>query len=133
MIPSQYFCSKKSRNYTILVNLNQTWVRINDSICNNKWFVNTTIILFLNKKDLFEEKIQHSPLTICFPEYAGPNTYEDATAYVQTRFESLDERRAHSEVYTHLTCATNTENIRLVLDVVADVIIKNIMQECGLF
>jgi len=31
-------------------------MKLFDSICNNKWFVDTSIILFLNKKDLFEEK-----------------------------------------------------------------------------
>lgn len=46
-------------------------MKLFDSICNNKWFTDTSIILFLNKKDLFEEKITHSPLTICFPEYTG--------------------------------------------------------------
>lgn len=46
-------------------------MKLFDSICNNKWFVETSIILFLNKKDLFEDKIRHSPLTICFPEYKG--------------------------------------------------------------
>ena len=46
-------------------------MKLFDSICNNKWFTETSIILFLNKKDLFEEKIKRSPLTICFPEYPG--------------------------------------------------------------
>jgi hypothetical protein len=46
-------------------------MKLFDSICNSKWFVETSIILFLNKKDLFEEKIKRSPLTICFPEYTG--------------------------------------------------------------
>lgn len=46
-------------------------MKLFDSICNNKWFTDTSIILFLNKKDLFEEKIKRSPLTICYPEYAG--------------------------------------------------------------
>ena len=46
-------------------------MKLFDSICNNKWFVDTSIILFLNKKDLFEEKIRKSPLSICFPEYSG--------------------------------------------------------------
>lgn len=46
-------------------------MKLFDSICNSKWFVETSIILFLNKKDLFEEKISRSPLTICFPEYTG--------------------------------------------------------------
>lgn len=46
-------------------------MKLFDSICNNQWFVDTSIILFLNKKDLFEEKIKRSPLNICFPEYRG--------------------------------------------------------------
>uniref|UniRef100_A0A8C5KXW7 G protein alpha subunit n=1 Tax=Jaculus jaculus TaxID=51337 RepID=A0A8C5KXW7_JACJA len=47
-----------------------------DSICNNKFFIDTSIILFLNKKDLFGEKIKKSPLTICFPEY--PDCFMDS-------------------------------------------------------
>jgi guanine nucleotide-binding protein G(i) subunit alpha len=53
-------------------------MKLFDSICNSKWFVETSIILFLNKKDLFEEKIQRSPLTICFPEYQGESIYRSA-------------------------------------------------------
>ncbi|XP_035207419.1 G protein alpha o subunit-like, partial [Stegodyphus dumicola] len=44
-------------------------LKLFDSVCNNKWFEDTAIILFLNKKDLFEMKIITSPITTCFPEY----------------------------------------------------------------
>jgi len=115
-------------------------MKLFDSICNNKWFVDTSIILFLNKKDLFEEKIRKSPLTICFPEYSGPNTYEDAAAYIQLKFESLNrltrcrDAKGHlKEIYTHFTCATDTTNIQFVFDAVTDVIIKNNLKDCGLF
>ena len=54
-----------------LQNRMQESLKLFDSICNNKWFTDTSIILFLNKKDLFDEKIQKSPLTICFAEYKG--------------------------------------------------------------
>ncbi|RXM33550.1 Guanine nucleotide-binding protein G(o) subunit alpha [Acipenser ruthenus] len=84
-----------------------------DSICNNKFFIDTSIILFLNKKDLFGEKIKKSPLTICFPEYTGPNVYEDAAAYIQAQFESKN-RSPNKEIYCHLTCATDTNNIQVV-------------------
>lgn len=50
-------------------------MKLFDSICNNKWFTDTSIILFLNKKDLFQEKIKKSPLTICFQEYSGESTH----------------------------------------------------------
>lgn len=54
-------------------------MKLFDSICNSKWFVETSIILFLNKKDLFEEKINRSPLTICFPEYTGKSNQKKKT------------------------------------------------------
>uniref|UniRef100_A0A2K5C1A6 G protein subunit alpha o1 n=1 Tax=Aotus nancymaae TaxID=37293 RepID=A0A2K5C1A6_AOTNA len=53
-------------------------LKLFDSICNNKWFTDTSIILFLNKKDIFEEKIKKSPLTICFPEYTGRDPSKDS-------------------------------------------------------
>ncbi|MEQ2184154.1 Guanine nucleotide-binding protein G(o) subunit alpha [Goodea atripinnis] len=103
-----------------------------DSICNNKFFIDTSIILFLNKKDLFAEKIKKSPLTICFPEYTGANTYEDATAYIQVQFESKN-RSPNKEIYCHLTCATDTGNIQVVFDAVTDIIIANNLRGCGLY
>ena len=42
-----------------------------ESVVNSEWFTDTSLILFLNKKDLFEEKIMFSRLSICFPEYSG--------------------------------------------------------------
>ena len=35
------------------------------------WFQNSSVILFLNKKDLLEEKIMHSHLVDYFPEFDG--------------------------------------------------------------
>lgn len=131
-------------------------MKLFDSICNSKWFVETSIILFLNKKDLFEEKITRSSLTICFPEYtgkwrdggsikwdcgdiniflllSGANTYEEASSYIRMKFENLNKRKDQKEIYTHLTCATDTNNIQFVFDAVTDVIIKNNLKDCGLF
>ncbi|KPP79810.1 guanine nucleotide-binding protein G(o) subunit alpha-like [Scleropages formosus] len=103
-----------------------------DSICNNKFFIDTSIILFLNKKDLFAEKIKKSALSICFPEYTGPNTYEDAAAYIQAQFESKN-RSPNKEIYCHMTCATDTGNIQVVFDAVTDIIIANNLRGCGLY
>ena len=35
------------------------------------WFQNSSVILFLNKKDLLEEKIAYSHLVDYFPEFDG--------------------------------------------------------------
>jgi len=108
-------------------------MKLFDSICNNKWFVETSIILFLNKKDLFEVKIKTSPLSVCFPEYKGHNCYEEAAPYIQMQFEDLNKRKDTKEIYSHFTCATDTTNIGFVFDAVTDVIIKNNLKDCGLF
>ncbi|XP_077385465.1 guanine nucleotide-binding protein G(i) subunit alpha-2-like isoform X1 [Festucalex cinctus] len=108
-------------------------MKLFDSICNNKWFTETSIILFLNKKDLFEEKITRSPLAICFPEYTGPNKFDEAASYIQTKFEDLNKKKDTKEIYTHFTCATDTKNVQFVFDAVTDVIIKNNLKDCGLF
>uniref|UniRef100_A0A8C6PQA1 Guanine nucleotide binding protein (G protein), alpha inhibiting activity polypeptide 3 n=1 Tax=Nothobranchius furzeri TaxID=105023 RepID=A0A8C6PQA1_NOTFU len=107
-------------------------MKLFDSICNNKWFKRTSIILFLNKKDLFEEKVSRSPLTICYPEYNGGSSYEEAAAYIQCQFEDLNKQKNTKEIYTHFTCATDTNNVQFVFDAVTDVIIKINLMEIGL-
>lgn len=58
-------------NYSLLQNRMQESLKLFDSICNSPWFAIIHFILFLNKKDLFAEKIKRSPLNVCFPEYKG--------------------------------------------------------------
>ncbi|XP_011661817.1 guanine nucleotide-binding protein G(o) subunit alpha isoform X1 [Strongylocentrotus purpuratus] len=115
-----------------VTNRMQESLKLFDSICNNKWFTDTSIILFLNKKDLFEEKIQKSPLTICFQEYEGANEYLPAAGYIQLQFEALN-KSTNKEIYTHMTCATDTTNIQFVFDAVTDTIIANNLRGCGLY
>lgn len=110
----------------------QESLKLFDSICNNKWFTDTSIILFLNKKDLFEAKIQKSPLTICFPEFTGSQTFEEASSYIQAQFEAKNKSTT-KEIYCHQTCATDTNNIQFVFDAVTDVIIANNLRGCGLY
>lgn len=110
----------------------QESLKLFDSICNNKWFTDTSIILFLNKKDIFEEKIKKSPLTICFPEYMGAQEYGEAAAYIQAQFEAKNKSTT-KEIYCHMTCATDTRNIQFVFDAVTDVIIANNLRNCGLY
>ena len=56
---------------------------------------------------------------------SGVNAYDEASAYIQEQFENLNKRRETKEVYTHFTCATDTNNVQFVFDAVTDVIIKN--------
>ncbi|KAF0989745.1 hypothetical protein HZS_7586 [Henneguya salminicola] len=70
------FCASMSEYDQTLIEDNTTnrmkeSLKLFSSVLNNPWFVNSSIILFLNKTDLLEEKIQHTPLSVCFPEYTG--------------------------------------------------------------
>ncbi|VEL25662.1 unnamed protein product [Protopolystoma xenopodis] len=102
-------------------------------ICNGQWFADTSIALFLNKKDLFQDKIRKFPLSVCFPEYSGGDNYDEASQYIRQRFEGLNNRVGVKEIYTHFTCATDTSNVQFVFDAAIDVIIKSNLKECGLF
>ena len=64
---------------------------------------------------------------------AGRSTYDEAGAYIRQRFESLNRQRGTKEVYTHFTCATDTNNVQFVFEAVTDVIIRNNLRNCGLF
>ncbi len=49
-------------------------LKLFDEICNSKWFADVNIILFLNKSDIFAEKIKKVDLNVCFPDYKGKKT-----------------------------------------------------------
>ena len=65
--------------------------------------------------------------------FSGRNTYDETGAYIRARFESLNRSSATKDVYTHFTCATDTGNVKFVMDAVTDIIIKNNLKDCGLF
>ena len=69
-------------------------------------------ILFLNKIDLFAEKLPRSPLGNYFPDYAGGDDYDAACNYLLHRFVSLNQSAATKQIYAHYTCATDTQQIK---------------------
>jgi len=107
-------------------------LRLFKEICNSKWFVDTSMILFLNKKDLFEEKIERVPLTVCFPEYDGASEFEPASLYIQDKFIQQNDDSEKKQVYPHLTCATDTNHVRVVFNAVKDIILHKALDESGL-
>uniref|UniRef100_A0A4W3JXS9 Guanine nucleotide binding protein (G protein) alpha v1 n=1 Tax=Callorhinchus milii TaxID=7868 RepID=A0A4W3JXS9_CALMI len=91
-------------------------------------------ILFLNKIDLFQEKILHSErhLRLYFSEYRGADCDVDAGArFVANQFLSLN-RNVAKLVYHHFTTATDTSNVQVVFQVVMDTIIKENLEAVSL-
>ncbi|KAI6220850.1 Guanine nucleotide-binding protein G(O) subunit alpha [Aphelenchoides fujianensis] len=79
-------------------------------VANNPLFASVQLILFLNKQDLFGEKIRRIPLTACFPNYRqgtertdeNKNDFKNASLYITRKFEKqiADKQKM---IYTHLT------------------------------
>jgi len=102
-----------------------------DDICNSKWFRNTSMILFLNKRDLFEEKLPKVPLNSIFFDYMGDNSFASASKWLADQFQARNMNTS-KVVYTHVTCATDTSNVSMVFNAVKDIIIRKSLNEAGL-
>jgi len=112
-----------------------------DSICDSEYFRSTNIILFLNKNDLFSEKVKTSPIRRYFPDYEGPEADAgEGRNYFRRRFLKLSARSAQNapagkapsrkrEIYTHYTNATDTALLRVVMAAVEDTIISQSIRE----
>ena len=62
-----------------------------ESISNSHWFTKTSLILFLNKMDLFKTKLETSPISKYFPEIEGECTNVDvASKFFQDKFLGLN-------------------------------------------
>lgn len=68
-----------------------------DSVVNSRWFMRTSIILFLNKVDIFQQKLGRSPLGNYFPDYTGGSDVKKAAKYLLWRFNQVN--RAHLNLY----------------------------------
>jgi hypothetical protein len=64
-----------------------------ESVINSRWFLRTSIILFLNKIDLFKAKLPKVALEHYFPEYTGGSDVNKAAKYILWRFTQLNRAR----------------------------------------
>ena len=64
-----------------------------ESVINSRWFLRTSIILFLNKIDLFKAKLQKVSLEKYFPEYTGGPDLNKAAKFILWRFTQANRAR----------------------------------------
>ena len=99
-----------------------------ESLVNGEWFKHKPIILFLNKIDLFRQKLAISPVSAHFPDYHGKGEDETAAVeYFANRFRAIN-RTADREIYIHYTNATDTNLLKSTMQTVQDIIIQKNLQ-----
>nr|ACN11016.1 Guanine nucleotide-binding protein alpha-13 subunit [Salmo salar] len=105
-------------------------LNIFETIVNNRVFLAVSIILFLNKTDLLEEKVTNISLKKYFPEYTGPDhSLPDVQKFLVDCFRGKRRDATQKPLYHHFTTAINTENIRLVFRDVKDTILHENLKQ----
>mmetsp|Transcript_19024 Transcript_19024/g.31131 ORF Transcript_19024/g.31131 Transcript_19024/m.31131 type:complete len:382 (+) Transcript_19024:46-1191(+) len=122
-----------------------------DEICNSPFFKDTSMILFLNKKDLFREKLAMVPFRVDegpdvrYTDFEGPfvNATDASSIVGSPEFEECYKatkmyilrlflnRNKTKEVYHHITTATDTRNVQVVFNMCKDIILSNNLKGAG--
>jgi guanine nucleotide-binding protein subunit alpha len=101
-----------------------------ESVANSHWFTKSAMILFLNKMDLFKEKLTKSPISnYGFIDYNGPPDDDKAASkYFLEKFKALN-RNPEKEIYGHCTNATDTNLLKITMTSVQDMIIQRNLKQ----
>jgi len=106
-------------------------VELFKQIVNSKWFTNSSLILFLNKKDLFEKKLQEKTFGDYVKEYTGTNEMKPCAEYVKELMLKQQKDKSKS-VFAHITTAIDTSNVKFVFNAVVAMILEANLKASGL-
>lgn len=123
--------------YDLMLAEDRTRNRLNESldlfegIINLPWFREAPIILFLNKNDLFIEKVTRVDIGTFFPLYHGGLDYNAGLQFIQTNFFQRN-RNNQKTIYCHVTNATDTELFKFVWKSTKHMILEKNLTRSGL-
>lgn len=99
-------------------------------ITSSRFLAGLPIMLFLNKRDIFEEKIKIKGLEVAFPKYKGaPGDSKAAADYIKKQLVAVVPSNNESMIYAHVTCAVDAANIRFVFEAVRDSILQRALNQ----
>jgi len=139
------------------VNAMQESLELFAEIVNAKWFRKTAVVLFLNKNDIFEQRLKEGlTLDIAFgEEWKGPN-YKDergpgtadsppmsdedwlrkcsdaGAKFIGSKYREQSTKYKEKKIFTHVTTATDEQNIKKVFWDVQNIIISKNLTGAGL-
>jgi len=106
-------------------------------IVNSKWFKETSMILFLNKKDLFEKKLKEKNFADYVNKnesrepYTGKNEMQECAEYQKANFLKRN-KNLDKTIYSHITTAIDTSNVKFVFNAVVAMILETNLKSSGL-
>ena len=99
-------------------------------IASNRRYPDKPIILFLNKRDLFEKKIQEVDLKCCFPTYKGGCNYAEALEYIKFKFRTTRKDK-EKQLFIFETTATDTANMTHIISSMIEIVQNENLSQCG--
>jgi hypothetical protein len=96
-------------------------------VVNSRWFMRSSVILFLSNMDSFREKLGQYPLSHYCPDYTGGNDMNKATKYILYQFRSVNR---HTNIYHYLCEATDHRAVSLVHAAVQETMILQNLSHC---
>ena len=64
-----------------------------NSLVRSHHFKKASFVLFLNKKDIYEQNLEHYSLKAAFDSYSGDNSYADTIEYITLKFMACVKRK----------------------------------------
>lgn len=104
------------------------------SVFAQRAFTDASIMLFLNKKDVFAEKIMYSDIAAQreFSDYPGPpKDFDLGVLYFIQKFKDCLMDDEINDSFIHVTCATDTNNMEFVLDSSRTIIMTDNLRKSG--
>ncbi|XP_019642623.1 PREDICTED: guanine nucleotide-binding protein subunit alpha-13-like [Branchiostoma belcheri] len=106
-------------------------LNIFETIVNNKTFTEVSIILFLNKTDLLQDKVKYVSVKDYFAEFpdsSDPHNLTDVQNFILNLFDAK-RRERNKPLFHHFTTAVDTENIKFVFHAVKDTILQDNLKQ----
>jgi len=114
-------------------------LKLFQKLTGSQWFEETSFILFLNKSDLFREKVKKRPLKDFFEDYetfvgglenvSEMDDFDKSCEYIKAQY--IDAFNG-ARLYPFVTCAIDTENCDRVFAAVRDTVISSALAGAGL-
>ena len=108
-------------------------------IVHGKFMRNKSVLIFLNKYDLFVEKIKSIPITVAFndfPQNGNPHDENQVVQFIAEKFRKCFDGKKDinpaTKLHIHRTSALDTNNIQKVFkDITLDLVKLN-LKRCGM-